>query len=243
MPGRLRLGTCIATGCEGAKGIIGRGLCSVHYQRARLDGTLDNYPLSTPPPGIVLHSKVCGKCKRELSIDCFSLNATERYPSRRKSICKECVSPISKARTKVRLGTFAGRATDLLANAKMRSAAKGLICTLDAKWIKDKLADGCELTGFPFDLETGRSIGRFNPYSPSIDRIIPGGNYTPENCRMVIMAINVAMNAWGEELYRKIARTHFKHRRDKKEKQDTRFIETHNLLLEDSSIASIMRKH
>ncbi len=37
------------------------------------------------------------------------------------------------------------------------------------------------------------------PYSPSIDRIDPSGDYTLDNCRIVCTITNLAMNVWGEQ--------------------------------------------
>jgi len=231
---------CAAPNC-GPSVIVGRGLCMKHYHEFRFSGELENYAVKRPPPGEFLTVKKCGKCKLVLPIESFSLNGTEKYPSRRHSICNECKYPVTKSQLKRRLLTSRGRATDLLKNAQGRAASKGLICTLTEEWIEEKLLAGCEMTGFPFDLEGGKSIGRFNPYGPSIDRIIAGSNYTPENCRMVIMAINVAMNAWGEEFYRKIARAHFKHRRIKMNAKNNEPI-SHELFAEKID-ASIERKH
>lgn len=43
-----------------------------------------------------MNLKVCGKCKRELSIENFSHNRTPSAPTRRKSLCKTCVSAYAK---------------------------------------------------------------------------------------------------------------------------------------------------
>jgi hypothetical protein len=233
---------CASPNC-GMQVIVGRGLCMRHYQQFRNSRELDNFPVKAQVPHVIVTAKTCTKCNRELKIELFSLNATEKFPSRRKSICKECETPVKSARKKFRQSTTIGRATDLLANAKIRSVSKGLICTLTDEWIIEKLAGGCELTGFPFDLETGRSVGRFNPYGPSIDRIVAGSNYTPDNCRMVIMAINVGMNAWGEELYAKIAKAYFRHSKEKNKRVPDTTFPNHDFLLEAPPQYALTRKH
>ena len=118
-----------------------------------------------------------------------------------------------------------------------------MLFTLDAEWIRTRLAGVCELTGLPFDLEPGKKMGRFNPYAPSIDRIISGGNYTPENCRMIVMALNVGINYWGEEIYRHVAKEYLNHRHEGKEKNDT-LDEPYNLnLMLENPHAVRIRKH
>lgn len=62
----------------------------------------------------------------------------------------------------------------------------------------------CELTGIPFDISHASSIKGRRPYAPSIDRINSEGIYEPSNIRIVCAAINVAMGAWGEDVFRRI---------------------------------------
>lgn len=63
----------------------------------------------------------------------------------------------------------------------------------------------CAVTRTPFTLE---EVGRHRqkPYAPSIDRIDCAIGYTPENCRVVCVATNFAMNTWGEAVLRRLAR-------------------------------------
>lgn len=68
-------------------------------------------------------------------------------------------------------------------------------------WIR--AAGACEVTGIPFSLDRGESGRR--PYAPSLDRRDSSGGYTSENCRLVCVAVNVAMNEWGAELLLRIA--------------------------------------
>jgi hypothetical protein len=108
--------------------------------------------------------------------------------------------------TKVRNGRYNG-APDLVAAlklfdaAKQRAEQKGIEFTLRAGWIREKIIAGvCEKTGITFDLEgVYRNGRRQNPWSPSIDRIVPGGPYSPENCQIVVWEYNSQKNISSEE--------------------------------------------
>ena len=65
---------------------------------------------------------------------------------------------------------------------------------------KKKIDKGfCELTGLPFDLQY-YSEAKNNPYAPSLDRIdSKNKNYTPDNVRLVLSFINIAINDLGLE--------------------------------------------
>lgn len=55
----------------------------------------------------------------------------------------------------------------------------------------------CSVTGVKFTLEI--AAGR-RPFAPSIDRIDSSRGYIPDNCRIVCVAANYAMNVWGSEV-------------------------------------------
>ena len=62
----------------------------------------------------------------------------------------------------------------------------------------------CEVTGVCF---RDRVIGsaRMRPLIPSIDRKDWTAGYTMENCRIVCVAVNIAMFNWGEDLFKSLA--------------------------------------
>ena len=75
------------------------------------------------------------------------------------------------------------------------------ICSITEEWIAKKIKNVvCELTGLAFSLEDTEDT-KNNPFSPSLDRIdskIKG--YTPENTRVVLSLVNLALNEFGEEV-------------------------------------------
>lgn len=86
-----------------------------------------------------------------------------------------------------------GRAGFLLRAAKDRTKN----VTITKQWIQERLDVGrCEVTGLPFVL-TANKIA--NPWSPSLDQIVAGRGYTPENTQVVVWIYNVAKGSWAHE--------------------------------------------
>jgi hypothetical protein len=84
-------------------------------------------------------------------------------------------------------------------NAKRWQAPPFTKDQLRALW--DTCGGRCMLTGLPFK-ETHIGTGRARkPHAPSLDRIDAEQPYTQENCRLVLQAVNFALNAWGDEVF------------------------------------------
>ena len=80
--------------------------------------------------------------------------------------------------------------------AKKAAKEKGIKFDITKDWFKVRLDAGvCEMSGLPFDMKGKRSDN-----SPSIDRIKPAGDYTMDNCRMVLWSINRALGNCGERM-------------------------------------------
>jgi hypothetical protein len=64
----------------------------------------------------------------------------------------------------------------------------------------------CEVTSIPFHLERFSDALVKHPFAPSIDRRLSTGGYTPDNVRLVCVAVNFGMGQWGQEMFLTLAR-------------------------------------
>lgn len=88
-----------------------------------------------------------------------------------------------------------GRATHLINAARKRKAV-----TVSIEQIEAAIAAGvCAVTGIRFDLEPAAANVHHNPLAPSLDRIDPAGDYTPENTQVVIWAYNLVKGEQTQE--------------------------------------------
>lgn len=95
----------------------------------------------------------------------------------------------------------------MYAAAKRRAkvAAIEFLLTPEQFWrIANRSGLRCELTGIPFSLSWADGTKR-RPFVPSLDRIDSAKPYTEANCRLVLCAVNYALNEWGEGVFRQIA--------------------------------------
>ena len=88
---------------------------------------------------------------------------------------------------------------------RTRGTARALELTRDEFWQMVRRANGrCELSGILF--HNRRMAGRRRaPYAPSIDRIDSKSGYTASNTRLVCVAVNLALNEFGDEVLIRIA--------------------------------------
>ena len=102
---------------------------------------------------------------------------------------------------------------DLHAQTKKRANEADILFTLTlADVVKMGMATNwrCAVTGTKLrDEEVPGSSMR--PFMPSIDRIKSSRGYTTDNCRIVCVAANFAMNDWGEGVLRELARNYVEH--------------------------------
>lgn len=165
-------------------------------------------------------TRTCFTCGKEKDRSEFGKDRNDKYGIH--GACRECVRIRNKnnymkydrpgeedSRSRLYKSTVNGRLVSLLGGARRRAKQKGLEYDLDLKWLLNlyKIQNGCcALTGLLLIFEFNKEFKRqFMPFSPSLDRIQSHGGYTKENTRLVCTAINVAMNHYGEGIFRQIS--------------------------------------
>lgn len=95
-----------------------------------------------------------------------------------------------------------------LKGAKARSNARGLEFSITYDWILQQVESQklrCALSDVPF-YGIERDIPTRNPYSPSLDRIVPSRGYTRDNVRIILSGLNIMLLDWGTDVFETIAR-------------------------------------
>lgn len=167
-------------------------------------------------------SSLATKLFRKNNPNYFKIKNKERYHSVGKKHNKERYSKYQKdylKRKKEYLETIRGRLTTLLFSAKQRAVKQLKKYELDIKWLLkkyEKQNGSCLLTNIKFDLTKSLHNKRFfNPFAPSLDKIDPSKGYTKSNTRLVCVMINLALNKFGEDRFKQIAKAYIKTRKAK----------------------------
>ena len=109
---------------------------------------------------------------------------------------------------------------------KERAKQAGLCFSLtieDLHSMLERQGYRCAVTGIDFEFGSrDRSHFRADPWRPSVDRIDPASGYVTENCRIVCVAVNLALNQWGDEILYRIAKGIVEKRKTASEKRKTR---------------------
>lgn len=101
---------------------------------------------------------------------------------------------------------FERHAREIYRKARKRAEVRGIPFALTVDDVMTALERSqlrCEVTDLPFRMEVNVSAYR-QPFRPSIDRIDAAGGYTPDNIRIVCVAVNAALSDWGDEVFWKI---------------------------------------
>lgn len=96
-------------------------------------------------------------------------------------------------------------AKNLYTQTKGRAKKRGSEFSISKEAYAAMVSDRCALTGILFDTEPAAERHYKRPFAPSMDRIDCAEGYTETNVRIVCVCVNLAMNAWGEEVLFKMA--------------------------------------
>lgn len=106
--------------------------------------------------------------------------------------------------------TIKGRLIKTMKAAHSRAKINNLTYNLDTDfllelWVKQN--GKCALTKIEFEL-INKTNFISNPFAPSIDKINPKQGYTKNNVRLVCVAVNYALNEFGEEIFKQICQAY-----------------------------------
>jgi hypothetical protein len=94
----------------------------------------------------------------------------------------------------------------LITESKNRAKEKSLDFDLDKDFIfslYEEQDKKCSISGILFDSESNPEF-RIRPWAPSIDRINSKLGYTKNNVRLVCIAVNLAINQFGDSIFDKM---------------------------------------
>lgn len=95
-------------------------------------------------------------------------------------------------------------------DARRRAKGAGLAITIDSEWVRrrlDQIGHRCEVSGIVFSHENPTQAHK-RPFMPSLDRIDCRVGYVPENVRIVCVSVNMLLQDWGIEVYRRLIAAH-----------------------------------
>lgn len=131
-----------------------------------------------------LVSRLCRKCSQVKPIDMFQLREKETAVVWER-VCRTCKSAHAKARYQ---NDPKYRASVLFEQRKKHAKKQGLPFTITIEQYLTGIESGyCARTGLPFDMSCDKDA----PFAPSLDQIIPGNGYTPDNVQVVVMIYNL----------------------------------------------------
>jgi hypothetical protein len=137
--------------------------------------------------------KVCSKCREPKTLDYFYAHKTSGY----QASCKDCSKVLSKQQQRKRLENESWEhrlfwsAYRHIGTANGKGAKLEFSITVETvKFQFEKQNNLCHWAKMPMDLTIGAEKTKYNPRSPSIDRIDNCVGYTPENIVITLWSIN-----------------------------------------------------
>lgn len=116
-------------------------------------------------------------------------------------------SEILTQRRSESVAPVANRLRETMRGAMNRARRRGMEFTIDEDWCVSRLMQQgkrCALTGIEFSV-AGKGMRGRDPFCPSLDRIDCRQGYTPENTRIIILAMNIMLSDWGEGIFQTVA--------------------------------------
>lgn len=183
--------------------------------------TKDNFNKdNTDPLGF---QKACKSCQnnrmreyREKNKNYFKIKNKERYNKENNKERYLKYRDSNLERKAKYDSSIRGKLYNLLEAARSRTKKKGLELDIDLDFLLElynKQNGKCALTNISFTFERNKpGVKNFLPHNPSIDKIDPFGGYTKNNIRIVLVAVNLALNNFGEDCFYEICKAYIKNR-------------------------------
>lgn len=148
---------------------------------------------------VAVERKECSKCRESKPVTDFSPMASCK--GGRRGTCKACATKFTKSWQRQRASTLLGKMKQVIVACRWRAKEQGVDFDLTAEFLAELYAmqDGkCAMSGLPFRLEVSAHF-RYQPYYPSLDRVVPADGYQRHNVRFVLLSLNIAKNEWQME--------------------------------------------
>jgi hypothetical protein len=100
-----------------------------------------------------------------------------------------------------------GQWNRIFRDARKNALSRGVPFSLSVDeflMLRSRAGGRCEVSSIPFSMENPHGGGR-RPWAPSLDRVRSREGYTLNNCRLVCVAANYAMNVWGEDVLHRLS--------------------------------------
>lgn len=137
------------------------------------------------------------KQRQEKLFECIACNNQFYTRANRVLRCKPCSLDHKYPQHREDIDWRLGR---ILANARNRAKTKNHSFDIDLDYLKlmwENQKGICVITNRPFDLSDYVGVGKINPNTVSIDRIVPEKGYTKGNIRLVTFHANMAISEFG----------------------------------------------